>query len=204
MAHVNKRPDKLNETSLGRMKNADLKQKLQEYMDYCDNLEESADVNKLSADKDTNDTLAKVCDQLSLVLKDLKELKDEKASLQAEIQSLKSSNKDLTSTLRNDIKTGCAKIEQNMNIEITGMKSSFSALESRIVEVERTVSEPKAFDPDVTVVMTGFPFQENEDPSQIGTSMLKDIGLEKLPIIRAKREGARNGKQGVLVIQLTF
>jgi hypothetical protein len=135
---------------------------------------------------------------MQLVLNELKDLKEGRENIKREIEALKISNQEL----RREIKSNCSKMEDNINLKISNTTDSVNMLQEKVTQVEKTISEPKSYDPDVTLVVTGIPHIDGEDPLAIGSSLLKDMGLEHLPIIRAKRQGANEGKQGVLKLQM--
>ena len=84
------------------------------------------------------------------------------------------------------------------------MVSKFDSLQSRIMKLEqKTIKTREPFDPEVTVVVFGVRQYQNQEAMDVAQQIVNiALGLTLMPIVGAIRVGNRDGRPGVIKIEL--
>ena len=74
----------------------------------------------------------------------------------------------------------------------------------RLLVIEQRQQERDPFDFRFTVVIRGLSYEPDEDPLAKAQDVIsRGIGLSEMPVLRAKRLGARDGRSGVIKAELS-
>lgn len=148
-------------------------------------------------------------DTAGKLLSEILNLKSDIQSLRRDQEGFRSSMADSIEKLRSDIKqtmdTKFDDLHNRMNIEIGNLTSRIDDLDRRMSFIEQSAHKlaRKPFDPDVTVVASKVVQNTSEDSKALAESIIQEgVGLDDTPVVRALRLGSRDGRPGLLKIEL--
>ena len=140
----------------------------------------------------------------------MQELLDMKKSMNQIVQdnaishsSLRNAVDHLRSEISNDLQQKFDQLNSRINVEIGHMVARLDDMDTKLNKFEKKLKTfyRNPFDPDVTICVFGLKYDEPVDT--LAEKLLKDIGLENVPIVNVLRVGNRDGKPGILKVELS-
>ena len=162
---------------------------------------------------DKMDTLATKADLESMVKKeDIKSLEDDVKGLKTEFGKL-SISLDTTKTelkgkidqLKTDLSGEISQVRGELTSEMATVNHRFEQFGDRLSKLETNQPQRKEFDKMFSVVITGLSYVPDEDPIQRAQLVVEAMGINDIPVIRAKRYGCKplQGKPGVIKVEFS-
>ncbi len=148
-------------------------------------------------------------------VKSLEGLKADMNSVRNDVSEMKEENKKLSENLTQSIRDNVGKLKSELlekigavkevlEIDISGVKSQLGDMTKRLHSVESRVSERKPYQTEFTAVITGEPYDPEEDPGAIASNIITNgLGIVGIEFIRAKRWAAKPdlGRNGVIKVE---
>ena len=136
------------------------------------------------------------------------DMQEEIVSLRKSIDKLTSNvNKkfsNLEKTFGTMLDAKAKEIKDSIDIDVGLLVSRIERVEQKMNEINEWTEPPRVhFDPDVTVVLSNMPQQENEDIEALATEFLaEDLALPELVVVRAMPMRSRMGSPGLVKTEL--
>ena len=119
-------------------------------------------------------------------------------------ENLSASITSMHHELQDTMEKRFSELHMKIDNETCILSTRMDDMEVRIKRIEDTAHNitREPFHPDVTIVAFGVVQNSNEDTKELAMKIIQATGIDRVPVVRALRLGARNGKSGVIKIEL--
>ena len=152
---------------------------------------------KQNADHDSKTKHDEMSDIRQLIM-------DLKISVESHKDSVDRKLEELGRDMKNAFAEKIDSLKNYVELEVSQMTTKMDDLDTRLKAVEsKPALKGEDYDPEVTVVATGVPFQEDEViEDKVSDIVRRGLGLRDIPVVRSQRLRARGSGPGLVKIQL--
>ena len=143
--------------------------------------------------------------EISSLRKLMENMQAEQLRLKCSVDSMNKKMCDTMAAQFTEIQKNVKEMQDQITLEFGHLTARMDTFETRLGKVEDIARNIKVepFSPEVTIVAFGVSQKDNENPKVVAEQLVQQgVGLQEIPVVRAIRLGSRNGKSGVLKIEL--